>query len=144
MNRNKQEVLCITSIMLVTISKINVPGWNRRKTSWRSAYTATGHHLEYTLLFFSASLWHLYKMLLPEHLGKHWPLLASRQNGFRDQTSHLRKEQTASPHSIHWWLSHQRPVRAELHCQATCDSHPWRLHVYGLKLQLDNGGRSID
>ena len=93
---------------MVTTSKIDVPGWNRHKTSWWFAYTVTvsvtGHHLEYTVLFFTASLWHLYKTLLPEYLEKHWPFLASRQNGVRDQASqsHSRKQQNVRSHSVRW------------------------------------------
>ena len=45
--------------------------------------------------------------------------------------------QSARPH---WWLSHQRPVRVGLHCQARRDYHRWRqCSLYGLNLQLDNG-----
>ena len=70
--------------------------------------------------------------------------MASRQNGVRDKTSHSRKQQTARSHNVHWWLCHQRPVMVGLiHCQARCDHHPWRqCSLYGLNLQLDNGGRS--
>ena len=41
----------------------------------------------------------------------------------RGQASHSRKQQTTRPHNVHWWLSHQRPVRVGLHChcQARCD-----------------------
>ena len=54
-----------------------------------------------------------------------------------------RKQQTARPHSVYWWLSHQRPVRVGLHCQARCDHHPWRhCSLYSLNLQLDDGGGS--
>ena len=45
----------------------------------------------------------------------------SMTGSVRDQASHLRKQQTARPHSVHWWLSHQRPVRMRLHCQARYD-----------------------
>ena len=46
-----------------------------------------------------------------------------------------RNLQTATPHGVHWWLSHQRPVRVGLHCQARCDYHPWRQYsLYGLSL----------
>ena len=34
------------------------------------------------------------------------------------------KQQTARSHSVHGWLSHQRPARVEIHCQAKCDHHP--------------------
>ena len=34
------------------------------------------------------------------------------------------EQQTASSHSVHWWFSHQRPVRKGLHCQARCDHDP--------------------
>ena len=44
--------------------------------------------------------------------------MESRQNGFSDQASHSRKQQTARPHSV---LCHQRPVSVGLHCQARCD-----------------------
>ena len=44
-------------------------------------------------------------------LGKALSRMASRQSGVRDQASLLRKQQTARPHSVHWWLSHQRPVK---------------------------------
>ena len=50
-------------------------------------------------------------------LGKALSTMASRQNGARDQTSQPRNQQAARPHSVHWWLSHQRPVRVGLHCQ---------------------------
>ena len=52
--------------------------------------------------------------------------------------------------SVHRWLSHQRPVRVGLHCQARCDHHPWRqcslYYIYSLtlNLQLDNGCGSSD
>ena len=59
-------------------------------------------------------------------LGKALSRIASRQNRVRDQASHSRKQQTARPHNVHWWLSQQRPVRVRLHCQARCDYHPWR------------------
>ena len=53
--------------------------------------------------------------------------LASRQNGIRlwDQSSksNSRKQQTARPNTVHWWLSPQRPVKVGLHCQARCDYH---------------------
>ena len=66
--------------------------------------------------------------------------MASRQNGVRDQASHLRKQQTARSYSLHWWLSHQRPVRVGFHCQARCNHHPWRHYsLYSLNLQLNNG-----
>ena len=46
-------------------------------------------------------------------------------------------------HNRHWWLTHSRPVRVGLHCQARCDHHPWRqCSLYGLNLQLDNGSGS--
>ena len=50
-------------------------------------------------------------------LGKLLSRMASRRNGVRHQVSHSRKQQTARPHSVHWWLSHLRPVRVVLHCQ---------------------------
>ena len=59
-------------------------------------------------------------------LGKALSRMASKQNRVRDQASHSRKQQTARPHSVHWWLSQQRPVRVGLHCHAGCDYHPWR------------------
>ena len=53
------------------------------------------------------------------------------------------KQQTTRPHSVHWWLSHQRPDRVWLHCQAMCDCHPWRqCSLYSLNLQFDKGGGS--
>ena len=43
--------------------------------------------------------------------------------------------------SVHRWLSHQTPVREELHCQARCYYHPWaQCSLYALNLQFDNGG----
>ena len=88
-------------------------------------------------------VWHLYATLLLENMGKHcreWPAA----NTIRDQASHSRKQQTARPHSVHWWFSHQRPVRVGLQCQARYDHHPWRqCSLYGLNRQLDNGGGSI-
>ena len=30
----------------------------------------------------------------------------------------IHENRAARPHSVHWWLSHQRPVRVGLHCQA--------------------------
>ena len=69
--------------------------------------------------------------------------MASRQNWVKYQASHSRKQQIARPLNVHWWLSHQRPVRVGLHCQARCSYHPWRQSgLYGLNLQLDNGGGS--
>ena len=65
-------------------------------------------------------------------LGKAPSRIASRQNEVRDQAFHSLKQKTARSHSVHWWLSHQRPVRVGLHCQTR----------YGLNLQLDNGGGS--
>ena len=43
-------------------------------------------------------------------------------------------------HSVHWRLSHQRPVSVS---QKRCDHH-WLIQcsLYGLNLQLDNGGGS--
>ena len=52
-------------------------------------------------------------------LGKALWRMASRQNRVRDQASHSRKQQTTRPHSVHCWLSHQRPVKVGLYCQAT-------------------------
>ena len=70
--------------------------------------------------------------------GKALSRMASRQNRVRDQASHSRKQQTARPHSVHWWFSHQRPVRVGLQYQARCDYHPWRqCSLYGLNLQVD-------
>ena len=67
--------------------------------------------------------------------------MVSRQNRVRDQASHSRKQQTATPHSVHWWLCPQRPVRVGLHRQARFNYHPWRqCSLYDLNLQLDNGG----
>ena len=71
-------------------------------------------------------------------LGKALSRMASRQNWVSDQASHSRKLQTPRPHSVHWWLSHQRPVRVVLHCQARCDHHQWwQCSLYSLNLQLD-------
>ena len=57
--------------------------------------------------------------------------------------SWLGQAEDSRPHSVHWWLSHQRPVRVGLYCQARCDYHPWRqCSLYGLNLQLDNAGGS--
>ena len=51
----------------------------------------------------------------------------------------VRLRHTARPDSVHWWLSHQRPVRVGLHCAARCDHHLWGpCSPYGLNLQLDN------
>jgi len=76
-------------------------------------------------------------------LGKTLSRMATRKSRVKDQASHLRKQQTARPHSVHWWLSHQRPVRVGLHCQGRCDHYPWRqCSLYGLNRQLDNGGGS--
>ena len=75
--------------------------------------------------------------------GKALSRMASRKSRVTDQSSHSRKQQTARPHSVHCWLSHQRPVRMGLHCQAGGDYHPWRqCSLYGLSIQLDNGGGS--
>ena len=61
----------------------------------------------------------------------------------RDQASHSRKHQTAKSLGVHWWLLNQRPVIVGFHCQARCDHHSWRqCSLYGLNLQLDNGGGS--
>ena len=37
---------------------------------------------------------------------------------------YLSKRQTAGPDCVHWWLSHQRPVKMELHFQVRYDRHP--------------------
>ena len=51
----------------------------------------------------------------------------------------FKKTVTTGSHSVHWWLSHQRPVRVGFHCQTRCDHHPWRQWIlYGLSLQPDN------
>ena len=69
--------------------------------------------------------------------------MTSRQNGVRDQAYHTSKQQTARQHSVHWWLSHQRPVRVRFHCQERCDHHPWRqCSPYSPNLQLKKGGGS--
>ena len=74
-------------------------------------------------------------------LGKALSRMANRQN--RDQASHSGKQQTARPHSVFWWLSHQRPVWVELHCQAVCGYQPWKqCSLFSLNLQLDSGDRS--
>ena len=44
----------------------------------------------------------------------------------RSSFSFKKKENRKTSKSVHWWLSHQRPVRVGLHCQARCDYHPWR------------------
>ena len=72
-------------------------------------------------------------------LGKALSRMASRRNGVRDQASHSRKRQTARPHIVHWRLSHHRPIRVRLHCQARCRR---QCSLYGLNLQLDNRCRS--
>ena len=73
------------------------------------------------------------------NLGNHcreWPACET----VRDQASRSRRQQTARPHSEHWWLSHQR---VGLRCQTGCYHHPRRqCSLYGLKLQLDKGGGS--
>ena len=53
----------------------------------------------------------LYDTLLPENLGNSPSRMASKQNRVRDQAFIKNKKQTARSHSVHWWLSHQRPVR---------------------------------
>ena len=65
----------------------------------------------------------LYKTLLPENFGKHgrdWPAGET----VRDQASHSRKQDTARPHSGHWWLSHQGPV-----FEASQSSKVWLLSI---------------
>ena len=52
---------------------------------------------------------HLYDTVLPENLWHHcreWP--ASKT--VRDQAFIKNKQQTAWSQSVHWWLSHQRPI----------------------------------
>ena len=44
----------------------------------------------------------------------------------RSSFSIKKTENRKTSNSVHWWLSHQRPVRVGLHCQARCDYHPWR------------------
>ena len=46
----------------------------------------------------------------------------------RSEISSFSFKKTANPrpHSVHWRLSHQRPVRVGLHCQARYDYHPRR------------------
>ena len=56
-------------------------------------------------------------------LWKALPKMASTQNRVRDEGSHSRKQQTARPHGVQWWLSHKRPVRAGLHCHESCNYH---------------------
>ena len=68
--------------------------------------------------------------------GKALSRTASRQNRVRGQASHSRKQQTTRSHSVHWWLSHQRPITVKQGPQRQCSLK------YGLNLQLDNGGRS--
>ena len=76
-------------------------------------------------------------------LGKTLSRMATRKRRVKEQASHLRKQQTARPHSVHWWLSDQRPVGVGFHCQARCGYHPRRqFSLYGLNLQRDNGGGS--
>ena len=85
----------------------------------------------------------LYETLLPENLGKHCREWSAGKT--QSEINLLIQEncKTARHHSVHWWLRHQRPVRVGLHCQARCDYHPWRqCSLYGLNLQLDNGGGS--
>ena len=83
-----------------------------------------------------------YETLLPENLGRHCRKWPKRQSRFRDQASHSRKQQAAGSHSLHWWLSHQRPTRvtgASL-LSTGCDNHPRRqCSLWGLNPQLDNG-----
>ena len=59
----------------------------------------------------------LYETLLPENLGKHcweWP---AGQTQSEIKLLIQEKQQTTRHHSVlHWWLSHQRPVRVGLHC----------------------------
>ena len=86
---------------------------------------------------------HLYKTLMPENFGKDCQELPTRKAESKDQASHSRKQQTTRSDSVHWWLSHQRPVRMGLHCQARCDHHPWKQYsLWCLNLQLNNGGGS--
>ena len=85
----------------------------------------------------------LYETLLLENLEKcrrEWPAGKAESEIKLLIQEYSRKQQTARPHSEHWWLCHQRPVRVGLHCQARCDYHSWRqCSLYGLNLQLDNG-----
>ena len=83
----------------------------------------------------------LCETLLPENLGKHYRKWPAGKKRVRDQNTKTANRKI--PHSVHWWLSHQRPVRVGLHCQARCNYHPWRqCSLYGLNLQLDIGGGS--
>ena len=72
-----------------------------------------------------ASLWDTPARKLGSALSR----MASRQNRVTDEASHLRKQQNARSHSVHWWISHQRPVSVGLQCQARCDHH-WSNAAY--------------
>ena len=86
---------------------------------------------------------HLYETLMPENFGKHSQKVPTGKTESKDQASHSRKQQTTRSHNARWWLSHQRPVRMGLHCQARCDHHPWRQYsLCCLNLQLNNGAGS--
>ena len=61
---------------------------------------------------------HLYETLMPENFGKHSQKVPTGKTESKDQASHSRKQQTTRSHNARWWLSHQRPVRMGLHCQA--------------------------
>ena len=80
-------------------------------------------------------------------LGKTLSRMASRQNGVRDQAFHSRKPQTTRSHTVIVYINGQSPMTshggASLSYQGRCDHHPWRqCSLYGLSLQLDNGGGS--
>ena len=83
----------------------------------------------------------LYETLLPDNMERHcreWPT----GNRLREKASHSIKQQPVEHHSLHWWLSHNRPVRVGLHCQARCNHHRRRqCGLYGLLIKLDNGRR---
>ena len=73
-------------------------------------------------------------------LGKALSRMARRVKQGQRSSFLFKKIANTRSHSVHWWLSHQRPVRVELHCQTRCNYHPWRqCSLYGLNLQLDSG-----
>ena len=73
-------------------------------------------------------------------LGKALSRMARRAKQGQRSSFLFKKMANTRSHSVHWWLSHQRPVRVELHCQTRCNYHPWRqCSLYGLNLQLDSG-----
>ena len=97
--------------------------------------------------------WHLCETLLQKQNktkntpGKHrW--VASRQNGvFKKKSSFSFKKTASRSYSVHWWLSHQRPLRVGLHCRARCNYLPWpaayTVSTYSLTMEVEAVGHAL-